>query len=67
MSLGCPRRPAGIPCRKRSLSPGSASIRFSSEGFKTCAGKMAFTRTPNADHSVLSSRVICTTAPMAIL
>ena len=36
-------------------------------GFTSCAGRMALTRTPRPAHSVLTSRVICATAPIAML
>ena len=66
-SSGDPNRPAGMPLRNLSRNAGSAAIRASRLGLTTCAGRMALTRTPRPAHSVLSSRVICTTAPIAML
>ena len=44
-----------------------ADIRACRPGLITWAGKIALTRTPRPLHSVLSSRVICATAPIAML
>src|SRR3954469_14032234 len=67
MSSGWPSLPAGMPLRNFSRRAGCSAMRCSRLGLTTCAGRMAFTRTPRPAHSVLSSRVICATAPMAIL
>ena len=67
MSFGLPSRPIGMPRSHWSSSVGSAAMRFSRLGLTTCAGRIELTRTPRPLHSVLSSRVICTTAPIAML
>src|SRR3954468_16021074 len=67
MSSGWPSLPAGMPLWNFSRRAGCSAMRCSRLGLTTCAGRMAFTRTPRPAHSVLSSRVICATAPIAIL
>ena len=68
MSSGWPSRPAGMPLQepvfqRRVVLP----CGLSRLGLTTCAGRIALTRTPRWLHSVLSSRVIWTTAPIAML
>lgn len=50
MSFVLPKRPAGMPLRKRSLMRGSASIRCCKPGFNTWASKIELTRTPRPLH-----------------
>ncbi len=57
----------GRPRRKLLRRTGSASMRSCRPWFSTWAQTMAFTRTPKGAHSELSSRVICATAPIAML
>ncbi len=66
ISSGFPKRPMGIPPLKVSSNSGTLATLFRKPSFQTCAGKMAFTRTPREAHSVDHSRVICITAPIAI-
>ena len=58
ISSGFPSRPIGMPPLNVSSNSGVLAIRFRSQSFHTCAGRMAFTRTPREAHSVDSSRVI---------
>ena len=67
ISLGWPSRWAGIPCKNLSSKVGSSLMRAVRPGLTIWAGVTQFTRTPRWLHSVLSSLVICTTAPIAIL